>query len=279
MTPRRVDVTAFDPDGAGESNGSIFGLPYGPESSSVVLIPAPWEATVSYGRGTVKGPQAIREASAQLDLYDAELHAEGLARPWVFGVHMLPEDPRVRGWNETACRLALPIVEAGGAAPDDANLLRVDELGGALDRWVREDATRWHAQGKIVGLVGGDHATAFGAIAAAGEANGSFGILHVDAHADLRVAYEGFERSHASVMHNVLASVPQVERLVQVAIRDLSSAEAARIEADPRIACAGRSSARCLRPFTSPLTSTVSTPPYVRIPERRSPEAWGSVRP
>lgn len=235
MTPRRVDVIAFDPDGAGEPDGSIFGLPYAPEDCSVVLVPAPWEATVSYGRGTVNGPQAIREASAQLDLYDPELHADGLARPWVFGLHMLAEDARVRGLNDTACRLALPIVEAGGAPADDPNLRRVNELGDELDRWVQDEAARWSAQGKIVGLVGGDHATAFGAITAAADAHGPLGILHVDAHADLRVAYEGFERSHASVMHNVLASVPGVERLVQVAIRDLSSAEARRIDADPRI--------------------------------------------
>jgi len=55
------------------------------------------------------------------------------------------------------------------------------------------------------------------------------GILHIDAHADLRVAYQGFVQSHASIMHNVLEAVPSLARLVQVGIRDLCEAEAERI--------------------------------------------------
>ena len=55
----------------------------------------------------------------------------------------------------------------------------------------------------------------------------SFGVLHIDAHRDLREAYEGFEYSHASIMYNVLRDVPQVTRLVQVGVRDFSAAEAA----------------------------------------------------
>ena len=56
------------------------------------------------------------------------------------------------------------------------------------------------------------------------------GILHVDAHADLRQAYEGFTWSHASIMYNVLEHVPDLARLVQVGIRDLGDAEYALIE-------------------------------------------------
>jgi agmatinase len=55
-----------------------------------------------------------------------------------------------------------------------------------------------------------------------------YSILHIDAHADLRVAYEGFTFSHASIMDNAL-KIPQISRLVQVGIRDLSPAEAERI--------------------------------------------------
>jgi len=232
---QRVDVSRFDADGAGDPEGSVFGLPYTAEESSVVLVPVPWEPTVSYGRGTALGPAAIREASAQLDLYDPELAAHGLARPWVFGLHMQDEDARVRAWNETACRLAAPIVERGGVPAGDPAVARVDALGAELDRWVHATTTAWHDKGRIVGLVGGDHSTSFGAIRAAAEAHDGLGVLHVDAHADLRVAYEGFACSHASVMHNVLAQVPGVAKIVQVGIRDLSAAEAERIDADPRL--------------------------------------------
>ena len=235
MQLRRVDVSRFDPDGAGDPEGSVFGLPYEADGCSVVMLPVPWEPTVSYGRGTVEGPAAVREASAQLDLYDPELAQHGLARPWVYGLHLLPEDPRVRGWNETACRLAAPIIEAGGVVPGAEAVRRVDELGAELDRWVEAEASTWHRRGRIVGLVGGDHSSSLGAIAAAAESHPGLGILHVDAHADLRVAYEGFARSHASVMHNVLEQVSGVASLVQVGIRDLSAAEAERIAADARI--------------------------------------------
>ncbi len=235
MTPRRVDEARFDVDGAGDPTGSIFGLPYAADECSVVIVPVPWEPTCSYGRGTARGPAAIRTASAQLDLYDPELAAHGLARPWVYGLHMLPEDPRVRGWNETACRLAAPIVAKGGAAPGDAAAARVDDIGADLDRWVHEQTADWHRRERIVGLVGGDHSASLGAIEAAAEAHDDLGILHIDAHADLRVAYEGFARSHASVMHNVLERVPGVSKIVQVGIRDLSAAEARRIAEDPRL--------------------------------------------
>ncbi len=235
MAPRRIDMSRFDAAGAGDPDGSIFGLPYEASECSVVLIPVPWEPTVSYGRGTAGGPKAVREASAQLDLYDPELALHGLAQPWAFGLHMLPEDARVHGWNETASRLAAPIVEAGGVAAGDPAVARVDDLGAELDRWVQETAAHWHGQGRIVGVVGGDHSSALGGIAAAAAAYPGLGVLHVDAHADLRVAYEGFARSHASVMHNVLEHVGGVAKLVQVGIRDLSAAEARRIEDDARV--------------------------------------------
>jgi agmatinase len=74
-------------------------------------------------------------------------------------------------------------------------------------------------------LVGGDHSTPFGAIEAVADRHPGLGVLHVDAHADLRVAYEGFEWSHASIMYNVVAKLPDVARLVQVGIRDLCEAE------------------------------------------------------
>jgi agmatinase len=75
----------------------------------------------------------------------------------------------------------------------------------------------------------------YGAIATICEEEGSIGVLHVDAHHDLRVAYQDFTWSHASIMHNVLEGLPQVQRLVQVGIRDAGAAEAVRAAEDPRI--------------------------------------------
>jgi agmatinase len=61
-------------------------------------------------------------------------------------------------------------------------------------------------------------------------------VLHLDAHADLRVAYEGFTYSHASIMHNVCAEVPGVCRIVQVGVRDFGEREARFVgESDGRV--------------------------------------------
>ncbi|HLQ37320.1 MAG TPA: arginase family protein, partial [Planctomycetota bacterium] len=80
-------------------------------------------------------------------------------------------------------------------------------------------------RGKLPGVVGGDHSVPYGAIQAVAEHCGELGILHVDAHADLRPSYEGFRWSHASIMDNVLRGIPQVRRIVQVGVRDFSAVE------------------------------------------------------
>jgi agmatinase len=227
------DQAEFDPSGPA-TGGGVFGLPQTAEQAQVVLIAVPWEPTTSYGKGTAGGPAAILEASRQVDLFDVET-----GRPYQAGIHMLPVDLDWVAMNDEACRLAQPIIDAGGAG-DDAELqkalARVNELSLRLDEQVYLAAVRWLDAGKIVGLVGGDHASPFGAIRAHAERFPGLGVLHVDAHADLRVAYEGFQRSHASIMNNVLELIPGVGKLVQVGLRDLSEEEHDRTRSDARIA-------------------------------------------
>ena len=81
------------------------------------------------------------------------------------------------------------------------------------------------ANGKKVGLIGGDHSTPLGFFKAIAEVHGEFGILQIDAHMDLRKAYEGFNYSHASIMFNALNEIPQIKKLVQVGIRDYCDEE------------------------------------------------------
>jgi agmatinase len=80
-------------------------------------------------------------------------------------------------------------------------------------------------QGKLVGLLGGDHSTPFGFFKAIAEKHGEFGILQIDAHCDLRTAYENFTYSHASVMYNALEEIPELIKLVQVGVRDYCGEE------------------------------------------------------
>lgn len=94
---------------------------------------------------------------------------------------------------------------------------------------MKNQTKKFLTEGKLVGLLGGDHSTPLGFLRALSEQYNRFGILHIDAHADLRKAYEGFTYSHASIMYNAL-KLPAVNRLVQVGIRDFCEEEMQVIE-------------------------------------------------
>jgi agmatinase len=224
-----VSVPSFDPSSAAR-HGGIYGLPHTPDAARVVLVPVPWEATVSYGTGTSDGPAAILAASRQVDLLDRET-----GRPYEAGIAMLEIPAEVRRWSDEARAEAAPVIEAGGPGGDPAlekAAAAVDALGDRMNGWVYDQVKRRLEEGKLVGVVGGDHSVPFGAIQAAAERHPGLGVLHVDAHADLRRAYEGFRWSHASIMWNVL-QLPGVARIVQVGIRDYSEEEDETIRSHP----------------------------------------------
>jgi agmatinase len=212
----------FDPSGPAAHDG-VYGLPFTPEQSRVVIIPVPWEATVSYGSGAVDGPAAILSASRQVDLRDYET-----GKPYAEGISMLPMPATIRAWSDEARQHALPVIEAGGAGDDPAlqkAVVAVNELGDRMNAWVYDRARELLQQGRLPVVIGGDHSVPYGAIRAVSEHLPGLGVLHFDAHADLRDAYEGFRWSHASIMNNVLRDLTGVTRLVQVGIRDFGEDE------------------------------------------------------
>ncbi|MGB1700179.1 MAG: arginase family protein, partial [Nannocystaceae bacterium] len=113
---RRPDLSKFDEAAAGDAGDGVFGLPFSAEESSVVLIPAPWEPTTSYGKGTSRGPLAIRAASAQLDLFDPDLSEQGLGSPWRFGIHMLEPSGEHEQWNLEAAESAAQAITSSSSA-------------------------------------------------------------------------------------------------------------------------------------------------------------------
>jgi agmatinase len=207
-------------------DGGIFALPTSHDFAKIIITPVPWEVTTSYGAGTSLGPKAILEASPQVDLFDIEF-----GEPYVEGYHLDSEDPFFMKNNKMLKSLAQRIIkewdEAGELSPSHIKIQEKINSGcGEMVRRVYEKTKSVLKENKIPGLIGGDHSTPLGAIQAVSEyLKGDMGILHIDAHADLRLAYQGFHHSHASIMRNVCLLKTPPKKLVQVGIRDFCKEE------------------------------------------------------
>lgn len=224
-------INAFNPNGAGDTSGKIFGLPFTIEEADVVILPVPWDVTVSYGAGTAAGPEAVLNASPQLDLYD-----EDLGSIWKHGIAMLPISEELKAHSSELRAMAEPLIrmQEEGLDPrkDEATAQMLANINSGcteMCKWVEEQATKLMDAGKKVALLGGDHSTPLGLIRALAKRYPGFGILQIDAHMDLREAYEGFTWSHASIMYNAL-QVAGMDKLVQVGVRDMCEEEISRAD-------------------------------------------------
>lgn len=160
-----------------------------PDDARVVVYSVPFESTVSYGKGTSLAPEAILNASAQVELYDEETGKE----PYQVGIHTIanyqPED-----WQISSEAM-------------------VERVRSELAPFVQKD--QW------VLLLGGEHSVTLGAVQALSQKYPELSVLQIDAHADLRPQYQGSPFSHASIMSRVREICPSVG----VGIRSLSSEE------------------------------------------------------
>ena len=107
MLSKQQKIENFDPSQPGLADATIYGLPFNAEESEIIILPAPWEVTVSYGSGASEGPEAIFDASFQVDL----LHQE-FPDLWKLGIYM---DEAPEQWitnSEKYKSLAQPIIEA-----------------------------------------------------------------------------------------------------------------------------------------------------------------------
>lgn len=229
-------VDNFDPDATGISNGNYFGFPFTVEQAALALLSVPWDVTASYGKGASSAPDAIIEASTQLDFYDPMA-----PRAWERGVATVGIDYDIQelsGKLGQDSQKLIEHLESGGTANDlrvRGKAERINAASEQINEYVYDTARQLLDSGKIVGLVGGDHSTPFGLIRAVAEREKNIGVLHLDAHRDLRDSYQGFAWSHASIMYNVMTRIPGVEKLVQVGVRDFSYGEQRLVEQDPNI--------------------------------------------
>jgi agmatinase len=219
----------FDPSGVGLKNGKFIGLPFGYEDASLILQPVPWDATVSYQDGTHSGPDNILEASSQLDLFDPDAPEE-----WRKGIFFESAPAELKKKNAKTRKWAaeqIALLEAGDANEKKIHRLtdKVNARCEEMNEWVYHTCKHHLENGKKLGLIGGDHSSPLGFYRAMHEVHGRFGLLVIDAHLDLRTAYEGFAYSHASIFQNTIASIP-VQKVIQVGIRDFCDEELAYIQ-------------------------------------------------
>jgi len=203
-----------------DDDSGIFGLPFGIDEASLVIIPVPWDAACSQGTGTAKAPQLILACSRYVELHDLVL-----GNIYERRIAMTPVASQITALVAEAESCATTLNQA-----DD----RLDVMGQRLNDLVRAAVSEHLAAGQVTGLLGGDHSVSYGSIAAHLQAFPDIGILQIDAHADLRPSLDGMTWSHASIMWHVMETLKPVS-LTQVGIRGICSVERAYQRSNDRI--------------------------------------------
>ena len=222
-----TDLSNFDSNGPSNPKNNIFGLPFSEEDARLVILPVPWEVTVSYGAGTSRAAERVFHASMQVDLFDVETQDA-----WKKGIYMRQPDKKIlmkSDYLRKEAELYINYTSKGEMVEKNSfmckSLKEINEGSAILNRWVYEQTLSLLNDGKLVGLLGGDHSTPLGYYKAIAEKYGDFGILQIDAHCDLRKSYENFVYSHASIMYNALQEIPGLKKLVQIGVRDYCQEE------------------------------------------------------
>ncbi|MHA7878081.1 MAG: agmatinase family protein [Bacteroidota bacterium] len=210
----------------------LFGVACPPEKASVVVIPVPWEVTVSSRSGTALGPESVLKASHELG--STTPHETPSAQE--LGIAMLPIPHDWKGLSDTLRHHTVGHIHAMESGFEKSTLKKsiikkIDHYADQLREDIKHKAIFYLKEGKLVGVLGGDHSVPLGLIQALSEFHNNFGVLQIDAHPGLRKAYRGFHYSHASIMYNVL-QLPYITRLVQVGLRNCAAEELQVIEAE-----------------------------------------------
>ena len=161
------------------------------EQAEIVILPVPYDRTSTWLKGADKGPEAIIESSAHMELYDIETDSE-VYRKGIF--------------------TAEPIDEK--------------ELPENMVPAVRENVKHYIDNGKFIVVIGGEHSVSIGSVMAHIEKNTDATVLQLDAHSDLRDEYKGSGYNHACVMARIAELCP----IVQVGIRSMDISEKATLE-------------------------------------------------
>ena len=181
----------------------LFGFDISYTDSALVIVGVPWQLTTSYRQGTGQAPSAVVRASHQIDLYD-----DRLPNTYRRGIHY---------------QLFAEVAQIGTPLAKDCQ--SINSLSKQFNEALYQQCQKIIADGKLLGLLGGEHSIAFAYLKLLAEQHQSLAILHIDAHLDYRLAYQGYQYSHASIMSQVMNNFSNIERIVHVASRDYCLAE------------------------------------------------------
>jgi len=208
----------------GKHSLRLFGRTPSYQESEIIVLAVPWSVTSSFGSGAEYGPEVLAYHSSQMDFFSPEW--EDIRDHGIF--FKAPPDS-LKILNQQTRSQALPIVQLEEEAPGDFSTLKIEEINKAcaqMVEWVYTQVAHVYQDRKKCGLIGGDHSITEGAVRYFSEKyRDNLGILHIDAHGDLRKSYQGFRHSHASVMYNVIHYKYSPSCLIQVGIRDYCEEE------------------------------------------------------
>ena len=215
--------------------GFYFGDKSTPADADVVIVSAPWSVTSDFGRGATYTPDAVIDASAEGNLYDAAtaISVEGRIATAEIDYNIQESSEHLGREAERLASHSIAVDSLGGeyAARKIAHINEgFDEMHASIYR----QCGNWASKGKRVAVVGGDHSVSFGAVKALAEYHKGIGVLFIDAHADY-AHDEIYNYSHRSIARDMVEEISFVERLVEVGVRDIDKAEADALAANEKV--------------------------------------------
>ena len=166
-----TDLSQFDPNRASNPNNNIFGLPFPEEDARVIILPVPWEVTVSYNSGTARAAEHIFKSSFQVDLYDSDY-----PQAWRQGFFIRETDKKIlmkSDYLRKEAELYIDYISKGEDVSKNQfmskSLKEINEGSKILNNWVYEKSIEILNKGKLLGLLGGDHSTPLGLMKALAE--------------------------------------------------------------------------------------------------------------
>lgn len=203
--------------------GGIYGLPFNYEESETVVLGVPWSVTQQLKGNAALAPKAVLEASRQVELFDPYL-PEG----WKKGIYYAVPDKDIYSkhlkFQPKAARYLKALHKGEPGRDWIKQMEKINKACAKMVDHVQQLSTAMLKDDKNLIVLGGDQSTALGLLRSLAQRYEAFGLLHIDAHADLSPARKGFTYSHQSFIHNTLRLKP-LKKVVQVGVREYNGEE------------------------------------------------------